>query len=374
MSEEESYEAFVQHLAERGWVPITEDFRASVRERYSPEQAAFLACLPTTLTGLEEIAAARQADPSELASELDALAREGVVYRRVDGDTVLYSLNGAFFTFLRSSFWEGREDEQMQALAPPVNRYYANGFFECWKYSHVQGLRTLPIEETIADTRQVLPYEDVVQLAETLDYPSVSYCPCKQRHNLDPDTADCEHPVEVCLHFGDLSRYIVDNGMGRETTRDELREILRKAATSGLVHGISNQMEGVDTICNCCQCCCMWLEQYHVLGHPMSLSPSNYLVAHANRECKACGLCVSRCPMDATHLEEWPGANNRFGKVSVTDLEHCIGCGVCVYTCPVEALSLVRRPTIEDPPRDGAEFGRLMAEDIRAALAGSPRE
>jgi Pyruvate/2-oxoacid:ferredoxin oxidoreductase delta subunit len=295
------------------------------------------------------------------------MARRGVVYRRVVGDEVLYKLNDAFFTFLRSSYWAGGADETTKALAPLTNKYFLNGFFGNWADVHYQGLRTLPIQETIADTRQVMPYEDVVELAKSLDYPSVSYCPCKQRKNLDSGASDCEHPGEVCLHFGDLSRYIVENGMGREITGEETLEILREAAKSGLVHGISNWLDDMDTICNCCKCCCMWLEGHHVLKHPMSLSPSNYRVLNDDEKCKACELCVSRCPMEALRLEESPEANNKRGQVSVATIERCIGCGVCVYTCPVEALTLERREVTEDPPKDVREFAAHFLRDIRAA-------
>jgi formate hydrogenlyase subunit 6/NADH:ubiquinone oxidoreductase subunit I len=115
----------------------------------------------------------------------------------------------------------------------------------------------------------------------------------------------------------------------------------------------------------------MWLEAYHVLDHPMSLSPSNYRVQNDNAKCKACGLCVKRCPMEAQHLEEHPEANNKFGKVSTVEIEKCIGCGVCVYTCPVEALTLERRETTEDPPKNPEEF---VTRFITDALAGQAKK
>jgi len=36
------------------------------------------------------------------------------------------------------------------------------------------------------------------------------------------------------------------------------------------------------------------------------------------------------------------------GKV-VADLTRCIGCGLCVSTCPTGSLSLVRKPSSEQP-------------------------
>jgi ferredoxin len=369
VSDEAIYRELIDWL-KLGWhLPETEELLPLVKARYSPEEAAFLTGMPLQPTKLEELAEAKGMDPAELRPRLDALAAQGVLYRRAACESVLYKLNDAFFTFLRSSFWAGGTDEATRALAPLTNKYYRNGFFDIWADVHYQGLRTLPIGETIADTRQITPYEDVVKVMESLDYFAVSICPCKHRKNMDPGASSCEHPDEVCLHFGDLGRYTVENGLGREITREEALEILREAAKSGLVHGLSNWLEDVDTLCNCCKCCCMWLEQYHVLQHPMSLSPSNYRVRHDDEKCKACGLCVKRCPMEAQRLEESPAANNKFGKVSESRLERCIGCGVCVYTCPVEALSLERCETTEDPPKSPQEFVKHFLTDIKAGQA-----
>jgi ferredoxin len=367
VSDDAIYHEFIEWF-KRSWaLPESDELLPLVKARFSREEAAFLTGLPHGLTRLDELAEARAADAAQLEQQLDALARQGVVYRRLSDDGVRYRLNDAFFTFLRSSYWAGRDDQTTRALAPLTNRYYTDGFFANWADSHLQGLRALPVEETIPDTRQILPYEDVVELVETLDYPTVSFCACKQRKHLDPVSADCDHPDEVCLHFGDLGRYIVENGMGREISREETREILREAAKSGLVHGVSNWLEGIDTICNCCKCCCMWLQGYHALGHPMSLSPSNYRVRSCDEKCKACGLCVKRCPMEVHRLEESPRANNRFGKISVPSVERCIGCGVCVYTCPVEALTLERCEVTEDPPRNVREFARRFLTDLSTA-------
>ena len=55
-------------------------------------------------------------------------------------------------------------------------------------------------------------------------------CACRQRKRVDPDSAQCDHPEEVCLHFGDLARYLVDSGLSREITKGEAKDILKIAA------------------------------------------------------------------------------------------------------------------------------------------------
>ena len=305
---------------------------------------------------------------AELGPRLDEAAGKGMVYKTVRGESVRYRLNDSFFSLLRANLWPGKTDEVTRTTAPMLNRYfYSDGGFDQYNDVHVKGVRALPIHKTIEDTRQILPFEDVVQVIDNLDYFCVTTCPCRHRHNLDPDLPDCRHPTEVCLHFDELAHYIVDNGIGREITREETLDILKKAADSGLVHGISNYKQKIDTICNCCSCCCIWLQAYHRLGHDKSMDPSNYTASVKEETCRGCALCVKRCPMDALQLKVSLQAQNKFGKAAVVDPDLCIGCGVCAHKCPSDSLSLVRNEEITEPPDTPREFMKHFLNDRREA-------
>lgn len=386
MSDQDIYRRFIDWLGQTWW-PLAEadELMPVVMARYTPEEASLLTGVPFSGRNLEEMAEMKQMDPAELTAKLDKMARRGLVFRTVRGDTIRYSLNDSLFVLLRSSFWHGRTDEDTTSLAPLVNQYYYHGFFDQYDLTHIKGLRVLPIQETIEDTRQILPYEEVVKVLDSQDYFAVSTCPCRHRKNIDPDSPDCNYPTENCLHFGRLGRYSVENGLGREITRREAHDILRRCAEVGLVHGVSNWLEGVDTICNCCKCCCIWFEAFHKLKHSMSITPSNYRVHTNSDTCTGCELCTKRCPMEALRLEDFPQAKNRItrvpaedekdevelknkkGKVSVVNPDLCIGCGVCAYKCPSKSLVLERRETIQHPPENASELRRLVVEDFMAA-------
>ncbi len=367
MSDGELYEQFIRWLDKAWWgLPESEHLMPAIKAFYSPEEAELLTDIPFSSRNLEELAEMKGMDPAELGKKLDALARKGAVWRSVKDGKVRYKLNDSFFTFMRGPFWGAKPDEATKALAPPLNKYFYDGFMEQFAHAHTKGLRTIPINKTVEDPRRILPYEDVVKYVDSQDYCTVSYCPCRQRKNLDPDSPDCKHPVEVCLHFGHLGHYIVENGLGREITKEETKEILKKAAESGLVHAISNWEKGADTICNCCKCCCLFFEAYHVLKHDKSHDVSNYRVRTTPETCKACGLCVERCPMEALRLEDSPEATNKKGKVAVLDPDRCIGCGVCVYKCPTKSLILERREEIYHPPKDAREWMERWFEDKKA--------
>jgi len=351
MTEEQIYKDFITWAGKTWWeLPESEHLLPMIRANYSPEEAAFLTGFPHGAIRLEDLVDLKGRSSNELDPLLNELCRKGMVYKAVRGDSVHYRLNDTFFVFLRASYWPGGKDERSLKTAPAVNKYFMDNWFEQYSQVHHRGLRILPIAQTIQDDRTIIPYEDAVKVVDGFEFYAVSTCPCRHRHNLDPDMPECPHPTEVCLHFDELGRYTVENQLGREITREETLEILKKAADSGLVHGISNWKVKPDTICNCCSCCCMWLESYHKLGHSKSLDASNYCVEINPETCRACGLCLKRCPMDALQLHYSAQAKNKFFKAPVVDPEVCLGCGVCSHKCPTRSLILRRREKITEPP------------------------
>ncbi len=373
MADQEIYQEFIDWLGETWWRLTDSEARLPMIASYvTPEEAAFLSGFPRNMLEagktLDELAEAKQMDRDELEPKLRQLCAKGMLNNKRDGDTVQYSLNDSFFIFLRAIYWPGEANEGAEGTAPHVNKYFLDGWFDQWADVHISGLRSLPIGETIGDAHEILPFEDVTKVVDKFEYYTVSHCPCKTRHNMDPEYQDSSKPTEVCLHFDGLGRYIVENGMGREITKEETLEILRKAADAGLVHGINNWTDKPDTICNCCPDYCMWFEAYHKLGHGKSLDPSNYVVKTAPDKCKACALCVKRCPMDAIQLKVHPQAKNKFRKAISVDPDACIGCGVCVHKCPTGSIVLERREETTEPPKDAGEFIGIYMGDRLAAM------
>jgi Pyruvate/2-oxoacid:ferredoxin oxidoreductase delta subunit len=144
---------------------------------------------------------------------------------------------------------------------------------------------------------------------------------------------------------------------------------LKKAADSGLVHGISNQEEKPDTICNCDPTYCTMFRPYHLLGHDKSMDASNYKIKVTPETCKACAICVKRCPMDAIQLRVSADATNKFGKAVTVDTDLCVGCGVCAHKCPADSLVLEHREETTKPPKTGREWAQLFMSDLVAAEA-----
>jgi ferredoxin len=377
MPVDEIYIRFIAWL-DKGWwhLPASEHLLPAIKAFLTPEEAALLAGLPFKPTELKELADLKGMRPEDLGAKLDALARRGVVWRSERDGGNFYNLNDAFFIFFRGPFSAIHLDKAAEAMAPFLNRYFRDGLMDQLAPAGTKPLRTIPIGGTIEDPRRIAPYEDVKSIVDSQDFICVSNCACRQRKRVDPESATCEHPESVCLHFGDLARYLVANGLSRQISPGEAEGILQAAAEAGLIHAVSNREKGADTICNCCPCSCVFFESQRVLKHEKSHDSSNYRLRFHSETCQACGLCVKRCPVQALGIEDSPSAKNKQRKAAkLLDPGRCLGCGVCVYKCPTRSLSLESREQIQDPPQDAREWmARLLKDQEQAGAAGAPRE
>jgi formate hydrogenlyase subunit 6/NADH:ubiquinone oxidoreductase subunit I len=330
----------------------------------TPEEAEFMTGIPLNAKTIEEIAAAKGMDVDECQTKVDALCDKGIMYESRRGESVRYKLLDSQQIFLRMPFWSGAETKELADVSHYANAYYMDGWYDQMNAVKEKGLRSIPISKTLDDPRTTMPFEDISKVIDNYEYYTVSHCPCRHRHKLDPDYVDSKYPSEVCLHFDELGHHIVKHGLGREITKEETLEILKNAADAGLVHGISNQEEKPDTICNCDPIYCTMFRPFHLLGHDAAMNPSNYEVKVAAPEnCKACGLCIKRCPMEALQLEVSSLATNKFNKVITVNTELCIGCGVCVHKCPTDAIVLTQRAETTKPPKTGKEWNQRFIED-----------
>jgi NAD-dependent dihydropyrimidine dehydrogenase PreA subunit len=355
MSERNPYRRYIEHM--KTWLfglPDSEAVLPLVEERMTPDEANFLTDLPFMPHTIEQLADKLNIPADELMARLDPLAERGLVFRHQSEETVRYALNDSLFVWFRSPFWPGKTDDTTRKLAELSNKYYMDGYGQEFGRYEVRALRAIPVETTIKDSREVRPYEDLVKVLDEIDYFCTSTCACRHRKNLDPQTKSCEHETFNCLHFGRLAKYMVKQGMGKEITREQARKILRDAAEEGLVHGINNIQSGMDTICNCCSCCCMFLESVRQL-QLLGIQASNYIVEVNEETCSGCGLCVERCPVDALRLVD---------EVStLTSPSSCMGCGVCVYKCPTEAMGLIHREEEQVFPENFRANAILMQQE-----------
>ena len=366
MTDQEIYQKFIDYIDNpiMGF-PKSEHMMPMITSFITPEEAEFMTGFPTSAASLDQIAAMKEMDPADVLPKIEALCRKGLVYEAIRGDSSQYRLVLPLEMFLRVTYWDGKDKEPTRSMAPHANKYYMDGWYDQLKPFVHPVLRAIPIDQTVEVKKTILPFEDVVKVIDNYEYYSVSHCPCRQRHKLDPDYRESPFPSEVCLHFDELGRYCVKHGHGREITKEETLQILKKAADAGLVHGLENQTENPETLCNCDLEYCTMFKPYHQLDFDKSLDKSNYQVAATPETCKACALCVRRCPMDAIQLRFSTESTNKSRKAVVVDTDLCIGCGVCVHKCKTKSITLTRREETTQPPKTARE---LVTLNVTAAL------
>jgi len=238
-----------------------------------------------------------------------------------------------------------RLDKEFVELNEEFMPAYGKQFFS----STPQMMHTLPVETEIPSHQEALLYDRVSSLIEESQSVMVFDCICKKEQGLLDNR--CDKPIEVCMAFAPIPGVFDDSSTGRAITKEEAKEVLKKAEEAGLVHMTNNFQNGRFFICNCCGCCCGVLQGINKLGIPASTVVNSHFYAVIDPdECTACGTCADeRCQVNAIESGEDAYEIIR---------EKCIGCGVCISTCPSEAIKLVRKAddAIVEPLADEMEW------------------
>jgi NADPH-dependent glutamate synthase beta subunit-like oxidoreductase/NAD-dependent dihydropyrimidine dehydrogenase PreA subunit len=163
-------------------------------------------------------------------------------------------------------------------------------------------MRVIPIETAIEGETRRASYEEVSKYLNENTIFSVSDCSC--RTSREAMGEGCGHLKEdMCIQLGHAAEYYIRTGRGREITREEAFEIIKRAEENGLMHSIPNTDGPGKThaICNCCGCSCFAVR---IAGMFLNndMVRSNY-VSHVDKEkCVACGECAEVCPVNALKL------------------------------------------------------------------------
>lgn len=163
-------------------------------------------------------------------------------------------------------------------------------------------MRVIPIESSIDGSTRKASSEEVSKYINEARVISVSDCSCRtSREYLNQG---CGHLKEnMCIQLGDAAEYYIRTGRGREISKEEANEIIRKAERDGLMHSIPNtEGEGhTHAICNCCGCGCYALRAANMYHNP-DMVRSNFISTINSDNCIGCGECVEVCPTNAIKL------------------------------------------------------------------------
>ncbi|NMC55574.1 MAG: 4Fe-4S binding protein [Chloroflexi bacterium] len=184
----------------------------------------------------------------------------------------------------------------------------------------------------------VLPSQILEHFIDKADYHFVmNRCICRE-------AAECQHyPVDLgCLFLGEAVKGIHPE-LGCRVSKAEALAHLKRAQQAGLVQMIGrNHLDTVwmgvgpgdklMTICNCCECCCLYKmlpDMHETVSSRIQKMPG--VSVSVGDACVGCGKCAQGvCFVNAIRLEN--------GRAVIG--EDCRGCGRCVEVCPTGAISL----------------------------------
>ena len=290
----------------------------------------------------------------EVTNLLNQMADKGLILRIHARREPLYA---------KLIFAVGFYERQLKRLTPELERdcreYILGAYAQASHSKKTTQLRTVPVNKTIAIERNVATYENIRGYVESHGGPFATMdCICRHGRELLGEKCTQTSLKENCLTLGVAAREMVRIGQGRSISRENTLELLDAADKEGLVLQPENTRNPL-FVCCCCGCCCGVLTSAKRFPQPAEYFSANFQAEVDADLCDSCGVCQSRCQMDALVDEDGgPGG----GKPRV-DHARCIGCGLCVTTCPSGALRLAEKAQRKVPPDDTkALYMQLLQE------------
>ncbi|MCX8117111.1 MAG: 4Fe-4S binding protein [Desulfobacterota bacterium] len=325
---------------------------------YTEKEAEVGAKFPLGLASIEELQSVTGIDQGELEGILKGMMKKGLVVSSVKDGKVRYLLSPGLTGFFEFTFMRTNESLPMKRLAELMHAYRNTPeFLQEFASTATTRAKAYVYSGVLPPVRsEVLRFDEAAEHIRKAGRGSIGKCYC--RHEAWHLGKNCSAPIdEICLSLGAASDFLVEQGFARRATVDELLDVLKRAEDLGLVHIGDNVQDQTTFICNCCGCCCGFLEGItkHHLQH--ALTTTNYLPQLDKEACNGCGVCVDRCQIKALQLK---------GDYPVVAEEVCIGCGVCSHFCPTEAMKMKEREKRVIPPKTYKELMvRLMQEKGR---------
>ena len=309
-----------------------------LKKIFTREEAALGCAMSAQPESFDAIAARAGMPAGDARRMLITMARKGLAWPSKEDGKLLFRLAPFMVGIFEASL-----PLMDHELAHLVEDYMAQGGVAGIMKPQPALHRVVPARGS-AKTEWILPYDDVKAIILASKSFQVRDCICRvEQEQLGGRT--CDAPMHNCLSFSAAERPPRPD----DITREQALAILDQAEKAALVHTVSNVVQGVSYVCNCCGCCCAILRGVTEYGVRESVARANYLASIDPVACNGCGICANRCQVGA--IVERDGAYSVNG-------EACIGCGLCVTECEPQAAALSRRPDAQEvlPPLDFASW------------------
>ncbi len=225
---------------------------------------------------------------------------------------------------------------------PIIGKIMGKLFFENDVILYMPKDKVVPINQTVEDGDSIFIPSDVLNyfIDKSSHHVIMDFCICRKSNN-------CEHYPQNygCLFLGEAASNISPK-LGKKVTREYAKEYVKKCREAGLVHLIGqNKLDSVWlkakpankllTVCNCCECCCLWMMLPNLskeIGSKITkLSGLEMIVTD---RCTGCKECSAYCFVKAIKTIN--------GKAQING--NCRGCGRCIDICKFDAIEILIEP------------------------------
>jgi len=356
-----------ENIAKKMGTPWSDEMEKILKTLFTSEEAEILMVFNGPYLDrftAQKIAKKLKRPIDEVKPKLKEMSRTQRLFSATKNDVTSYSMfpliPGLFELYFANHKRAMEEEEEVAKLfVEEYEKYYDQGYVVNSMSSSYPFMRVFVDQEVINDTverdkgalltvnedvdvikNKILPFEQVKTLVEKSHRVSVMDCACRTHMKIHNDGVPVnEYPMNVCMNFNTFADYCIEQGFGRELSKDGALKTLTAAAEAGLVHTTQNITSKTSFICNCDRDCCIMLRGIRQFNDPNMVATSNFLPEYTKENCIFCLKCTEICPMEIIELVDEGGEEQR---ISI-NTDRCIGCGVCAYNCPEEALSMVKK-------------------------------
>ncbi|MFX1489685.1 MAG: 4Fe-4S binding protein [Promethearchaeota archaeon] len=361
-SEDEIYKKLHKEIDER--MPI--DFPAHkdgleieiLKLLFTPEEAAIaihLSALPEPLDKIYKrvtksgisISKERLEEVLNNLNEKGAIQGGGSVYDHKHNRRRYRLLQWAIGIF---EYQLGQVTKEFAELA---KEYSLDVFYEEFHNKNKPGqMRTIPIEKSLSPDYTTSTYDNIRDIiTNQVSKIAIMNCVCREQHDVLEEPCKLSDIRRCCVMFDAAAERRIKDGRGKEVSKEEFFEILKKFQKEGFVLQPENS-KNPEFMCVCCGCCCGVLKMAKQYPKPAEYYSNNYYAQSNSELCNGCEICVKRCQMDAIKL---------VNEKAVVNLDRCIGCGNCVPTCGMKAMKLYKKDKSVTPPKSsGRMYAKMM--------------
>ncbi|MGE5416535.1 MAG: hypothetical protein ACM3UZ_07220 [Acidobacteriota bacterium] len=210
-----------------------------LRILFTPEEAEVACYLKFSNQPLSAIAGKSGRTPGELEVILEGMADKAIIMAKVgkDGESK-YSLLPTIPGLFEFPFMVAERTPNKEELGKLWHDYHTEALGDAFSGNTTAHVRVVPVQSTIPATTEVLQYEQVSSLIAAANYIALTDCACRQA------VGACDKPLDVCLIFEDVAKFLVERGYARHIDQAEAQRALDMAEESGLVHCANNSRGG----------------------------------------------------------------------------------------------------------------------------------